>query len=201
MRPLNSAGRRCDYHEYLHNRPAEFNDEARSSAMKITDVRTIALSRRDRRSRLARRHRSQRAVQHAGRGRQRRRARSGSAVATRRGRWSKASLELLKPLLIGQIGARAGARQREAAAIDVLARPRRLGRAHDQRPRHRAVGSVGQGARPAGFAAVGRQLSRPHQAVCVDPVRRSAGAGRKTACSKSRAASARSRWAGGRSAA
>ena len=99
------------------------------------------------------------------------------------------------------IGARAAARQRDAAAVDVLAGSRRLGRTYDQRARHRAVGFVGQGAGSAGVEATGRQLSRPHQAVRVDAVRRSAGAGRQAARANVAAAFAPSRWAGDRSAA
>ena len=80
-----------------------------------------------------------------------------------------------------RIGAGAGAGQRKAAAEHVLARPRRQRRAHDQRHRHRAVGFARQGAQSARLAAARRLLSRPDQALCVDPVRRSADAAREAA--------------------
>ena len=123
------------------------------------------------------------------------------AVATPRGRWSKARWSCCKPHLIGEIGARARARQRKVRQSMFW-----LGRGGSVE--HTISGldialwdlwgkALGQ---PVSQAA-GRQLSRPDQALRVDPVRRSAACWPKSCTSKSRAAFAPSRWAGGRSAA
>ena len=99
------------------------------------------------------------------------------------------------------VGGRAGAGLRDAPPVELLARAGRLGRARDQRHRHRPLGPDGQGLRPAGLATAGRQLPADDQAVRVDPVRRAraACAGRSRASSSG--VSRRSSWAGGRSAA
>ena len=95
---------------------------------------------------------------------------------------------------------RAGARQRKAAAVHVLAGPRRRGRARHQRHRHRPVGPDGQDLQPAGVAPARRLLPHAHQALRLHPVRRTAAAARDAAGRPSPAASRRSSSAGGRSA-
>ena len=79
----------------------------------------------------------------------------------------RASLSVLKPLTVvrRRERARTGARQREAPPEHFLVRTRRLGHAHDQRHRHRAVGHPRQGHRPAGGAISGRALPREGAAL------------------------------------
>ena len=113
----------------------------------------------------------------------------------------EAALQLLRPMLIGETGLEPERVAEKLRQIDLLAGPRRQRRARDQRHRHRAVGPPGAGARAARLAAPRRQLSRPHQALRLDPVRRSARPARQAPAPDRRAASGRSRWAGGRSAA
>ena len=83
----------------------------------------------------------------------------------------------------GPIGRRAGAGHGDPAPVQLLARAGRHGRACDQRHRHRALGPDGQGLRPAGLAAAGRQLPR----------QRSSRMGRSCSTSRTAAADAEQR--------
>ena len=171
--------------------------------MKITDVRTIPLSRGHARPRLAGRHRLR------------------TCSTTRSSRWSdrrgpdrhrqllhepgpgrRRARSCCGRMLIGETGLEPERVAREAAA------DRRSGRAAAARVEHAISGIdialwdlLRQGAQPAGLAAARRLLPRPDQALRLDPVRRAARLRDKLLAAASPAASRRSRWAGGRSAA
>ncbi len=79
----------------------------------------------------------------------------------------QASLNLLKPLYMGESALEPETSFREAASAHVLVGTRWIHNTHDQRHRHRIVGSVRQSNRSIGGTFAGRSLSRTHSAVRI----------------------------------